>query len=106
MENYSIYLSTETEKYDFIDAARKAGATVTGVSGCGPGYYIQIDATPEQADYINRTFYTAEINGYTAAQAWDAWKAGRLSAGQLATWQQRNNTYFNAAGQIVEGARV
>lgn len=106
MENYSIYLSTEQEKYDFIDAARNAGANVTGVSGCGTGYYIQIDATPEQADYINRTAYTAEINGYTAAQAWDAWKNNRLTAGQLATWQQRRGVYFDAAGQIMEGARV
>lgn len=104
MSNYNIYLSTETEKYDFIDAARTAGATVSGVSGCGPGYYIQIDATPEQAAYINRTFYTAEINAYTAAQAWDAWKAGRLTAGQLATWQQRRGIYFDPAGLILGGA--
>lgn len=100
MENYNIYLSTETEKYDFIDAARNAGATITGVSGCGAGYYIQIDATPEQADYINRTFYTAETHAYTAAQAWDAWKTGRLTAGQLATWQQRHGVYFDKNGGI------
>lgn len=106
MENYSIYLETETEKYDFIDAARNAGAAVTGVSGCGAGYYIQINATPEQAEYINRTFYTSEINGYTVAQAWEAWRTGRLTAGQLATWQQRHGVYFDAAGQIMEGARV
>lgn len=53
MNNYSIYLSTETEKYNLIDIARDAGAIITGVSGCGTGYYIQIDATPEIVDIIN-----------------------------------------------------
>jgi hypothetical protein len=101
MENYSIYLSTETEKYDFINAARAAGATITGVSGCGTGYYIQIDATREQADYINRTAYTAEIHNYSPTQAWLAWKSGRLTAGQLVTWQQRHGVQFTAAGEVV-----
>lgn len=53
MEAYSIYLPTEAEKYDCIRAAREAGAIITGVSGCGPGYYIQIDATPGQVKKIN-----------------------------------------------------
>ena len=99
MENYSIYLQTETEKYDFIDAARKAGAIITGVSGCGPGYYIQLDATPEQADYIDRTRYTAEIHAYTAGEACAAWKAGRLTMAQLATWQQRHGVFFDPDGE-------
>ena len=56
IQNYSIYLETETEKYTFIRIARGAGATITGVSGCGPGYYIQIDATEDQAARINFDF--------------------------------------------------
>lgn len=99
MQAYSIYLSTETEKYDYIRAAREAGAILTGVSGCGPGYYIQINATPEQIDVIERIAYTAEINGYTAPEAWEAWKAGRLTVGQLATWQERHNVYFDQDGR-------
>lgn len=98
-ESFSIYLETETEKYDFIRATREAGATVTGVSGCGTGYYIQISATQAQADYINRTAYTAEIDRYTAAQAWAAWTAGRLTVGQLATWQQRHGVTFGPDGR-------
>lgn len=53
MNNYSIYLATESEKYNLINLVRAAGATVSGVSGCGTGYYIQIDATPDQANEIN-----------------------------------------------------
>lgn len=53
MQNYNIYLNTESEKYDFLTLARSAGAIVTGVSGCGTGYYIQIQATPTQAHIIN-----------------------------------------------------
>ena len=53
MNNYNIYLNTETEKYNLINLVRAAGAIVTGVSGCGTGYYIQIDATPDQARKIN-----------------------------------------------------
>ena len=53
MNNYNIIAGTETQKYNIINIIREAGATLTGVSGCGTGYYIQIDATPEQADSIN-----------------------------------------------------
>ena len=53
MENYSIYLSTETEKNDFMAIARQNGAKITDVSGCGPGYHICISATPKQAENIN-----------------------------------------------------
>lgn len=101
MNSYSIYLDTEAEKYDCIRAARDAGATLTGVSGCGAGYYIQIDATPEQAAYIDKTRYTAEINALTAREAWEAWKAGRLTAGQLVTYQERHNIAFDSAGQVM-----
>lgn len=53
MNNYNIIVGTETQKYNIINIVRQAGAVLTGVSGCGTGYYIQIDATPEQADNIN-----------------------------------------------------
>ncbi len=53
MEYYNIYLPTETAKYNFIEIARKAGAVLASVSGCGAGYYISIQATPEQAEKIN-----------------------------------------------------
>lgn len=100
MENYNIYLETETEKYDLIRAAREAGAIITGVSGCGPGYYIQLDATAGQIEFINKTWYTAEINALTASQAWEAWKAGRLTAGQLITWQERHGATFDNSGRV------
>lgn len=53
MQNYNIYLSTESEKYDFLKLARSVGAEIAGVSGCGDGYYIQIRATLAQAHEIN-----------------------------------------------------
>ena len=53
MENYSIYLQTENEKYTFMDSVRQAGAVLAAVSGCGSGYHISIQATPGQADRIN-----------------------------------------------------
>ena len=53
MNNYNITAETETQKYNIINIIHQAGAVLTGVSGCGTGYYIQIDATPEQADNIN-----------------------------------------------------
>ena len=53
MKNYNVYMKTENEKYNFMDAARRIGAVITAVSGCGTGYYIQLDATPQQADKIN-----------------------------------------------------
>ena len=53
MNNYSIVAMTEEAKYQFIEAIRRAGATLTGVSGYGSGYYIQLDATPDQVELIN-----------------------------------------------------
>ena len=53
MQNYNIYVNTENEKYNVLDLTRTAGAKITGVSGCGSGYYIQIQATPAQAHTIN-----------------------------------------------------
>lgn len=53
MTNYNITAATETQKYNLIRIIRAAGATITGVSGYGNGYYIQLDATAAQADRIN-----------------------------------------------------
>lgn len=53
MNNYNITAATETQKHFIINIIREAGAVLTAVSGCGTGYYIQLDATPEQADNIN-----------------------------------------------------
>ncbi len=102
MADYSIYLATEAEKYDCIAQARKAGATVTGVSGCGPGYYIQIDATAAQADYINRNLYTSEIHNMSATQVMQAWHAGKLTVNQVVEWQEKHGVYFDNAGNVME----
>lgn len=53
MHNYNIVAATEAEKYRIIEVIRSAGATLTGVSGYGAGYYIQMDATDSQASAIN-----------------------------------------------------
>ena len=53
MNNYNIVCSTAAAKYTIIGIIRAAGATLTGVSGYGSGYYIQLDATPEQLREIN-----------------------------------------------------
>ena len=54
MHSYNIYVQTEEEKYEVIRDIREAGAVLTAVSGCGTGYYIQLDATPEQVFIINQ----------------------------------------------------
>lgn len=56
MENYSIYLDKETEKYKMISIVREVGAILSDVSGCGTGYHISVQATPIQAETINRMF--------------------------------------------------
>ena len=54
MNNYNIYVQTEEEeKYKIIADIRETGATLTAVSGCGTGYYIQLTATPEQVYILN-----------------------------------------------------
>lgn len=53
MKNYNITAHTKSEKYRIIGIIRAAGAVVTGVSGYGSGYYIQLDATDAQAATIN-----------------------------------------------------
>jgi len=59
MNNYNIVAATEAAKYTIVGIIRAAGATLTGVSGYGSGYYIQIDATPEQAARINKEMEAA-----------------------------------------------
>jgi len=34
----------------------------------------------------------------TAAQVWAAWKGQKITAGELADWQQRNKIYFDQEG--------
>lgn len=53
MHNFHIVANTETEKYRLMSIIRAAGALLTGVSGYGTGFYIQIAATTEQAEKIN-----------------------------------------------------
>ena len=53
MNNYNITAATENEKYTIIELIRTAGAILTGVSGYGSGYYIQLNATSEQVHAIN-----------------------------------------------------
>lgn len=57
---YNLYRETATEKYEALAMIRRAGATVTGVSGCGTGYYIQLNATPEQASELDRMIFEAQ----------------------------------------------
>ena len=59
MENYSIYLEHEKQKYSFLEIARAAGANITDVSGCGTGYHISLTATPAQATRINKKWNAA-----------------------------------------------
>lgn len=59
MNNYNISAATENEKYKILEVIRAAGAVLTGVSGYGSGYYIQLDATPDQADRINNALQEA-----------------------------------------------
>lgn len=66
-ESYNIYLQTEREKLDFVFLVRLVGAHVDGVSGCGTGYYIQISATPEQAERINQGLHTTPPEGRRGA---------------------------------------
>lgn len=96
MKNYNIVASTETDKYDVIQTIRAAGAVLTGVSGYGSGYYIQMDATEAQADYINRHLYTSDIHNLTAAGILAAWKNQELTMHQVLTWQQRHGVILEA----------
>ena len=54
MNNYNIVAGSEAEKYRIIRMIRDAGATLTGVSGYGRGYYIQLSATPLQVAALNK----------------------------------------------------
>ena len=97
MNNYNIVAATEADKYSIIETIRAAGAVLTGVSGCGSGYYIQIDATPAQADYINRMLYTSDIHNMTAAQVKTAWSAGELTVNQVIEWQTRHGVILEVS---------
>lgn len=61
MHNYNIVAKTEREKYHIIEVIRAQGATLTGVSGYGSGYYIQLNATSLQASAINLALSKKEV---------------------------------------------
>ena len=61
MHNYNIVAATEAEKYRIIEIIRSVGATLTGVSGYGTGYYIQLNATSLQASEINMKLSRQEV---------------------------------------------
>jgi hypothetical protein len=90
MNNYHIIANTQEDKYSIMHVIRTAGAEITGVSGYGSGYYIQFDATPDQADYINRHIYTSEIHNLDAAGILAAWYNQEVTMHQVLTWQQRH----------------
>ena len=62
MHNYNIVATTESEKYRIIHIIRTQGATLTGVSGYGSGYYIQLNATSLQASAINLALSKREVS--------------------------------------------
>lgn len=90
MNNYNIVAATEADKHSILETIRAAGAVLTGVSGYGSGYYIQMDATPDQADYINRHLYTSDIHNLDAAGILAAWRNQEVTMHQVLTWQQRH----------------
>ena len=96
MKSYNIIAATEADKYVVIETIRAAGATLTGVSGYGSGYYIQMDATPDQADYINRHLYTSTIHNLDAAGILAAWRNQEVTMHQVLTWQQRHGVILEA----------
>lgn len=55
MKNYNIVAMTEETKYQIIEVIRSSGAILSGVSAYGLGFYIQLNATDEQAERINTT---------------------------------------------------
>lgn len=61
MHNYNIVATTEEEKYRIIEIIRNEGATLTGVSGYGSGYYIQLNATSLQVSSINMALSKREV---------------------------------------------
>lgn len=62
MHNYNIIAKTESEKYHIIGVIRSQGAMLTGVSGYGSGYYIQLNATSLQASAINMALSKKEVS--------------------------------------------
>lgn len=61
MTNYNIVAKTETAKYQIIEVIRSSGAVLSGVSAYGLGYYIQLNATEEQAERINTALQEAGV---------------------------------------------
>ena len=53
MKSYNIVVWNQEDKQETVRIIREVGAVLTGVSGYYEGYYIQLDATDEQAAQIN-----------------------------------------------------
>jgi len=61
MNNYNIIANTQEEKTKIADIIQRVGARLTAVSGYyGGAYYIQLDATQEQADALNTALQSGE----------------------------------------------
>lgn len=48
------------------------------------------------ANFVRYTW----LYSLTAAQIWAAWKDQKITAGELADWQQRNKIYFDQEGNV------
>ena len=63
----------------------------SSVTAAATANYIQFDATPEQADYINRFIYNDGIHNMSADEIRAAWHAGNLTVYQVLEWQTQHN---------------
>jgi len=54
MFNYNIFISSEKRKNEIIKAITDGGAKLKTIQARGPGYYIQLSATPSQVCAINK----------------------------------------------------
>ena len=90
MKNYHIVAATERDKYLTMDAIRAAGGIITNVSGYGSSYYINFDATEDQADYIDRMTYSSDIHNLDTAGILAAWAAGKVTVFHMLEWQTRH----------------
>jgi hypothetical protein len=48
------------------------------------------------SNYVRYTW----LYSLTAAQVWAAWKNQKITAGELADWQQRHGIYFDQEGNV------
>ena len=48
-----------------------------------------------------RVTYTTDHDKLSPAQAFNAWRACKITVFQFSEWQQRHNYYFNSKGERV-----